>query len=268
MITIRNYGGESASADLVCDAEFQLSTNRITLPIVGESHVEVRLNPGVNPPIEGTVQVKSGNFTQRVAIAAREVALASTSPKKAPTSRPSSKSSSRKSTPSAGSYVGQWSPYETDPTAPIDPVNIIRTVAMDGNSCTLEWHVERSDSTKFIAESRELKIENGQLAKIWHRHNGFKVERRGNHFRGTIENLQPSRMYTFRVCGLDGEGEPNVVVLEATLTTRPPVPKSLRPGWKSTFVILVVIIGGVAWWRRLRAPGKQAFDPTKTQKFV
>jgi hypothetical protein len=263
---VRNFGGEPASADLVCDAEFQLSTNRLTLPVAGEGRVDVSLISGVNPPIEGTVQVKSGNFTQRIALAAMATPHTAGSAKKAANSRPSTRKSDRNPTPVP--YPDQWSPYETDPTAPIDPVNIIRTVAMSSTSCTLEWHVDRSSSTKFIAETRELKIEEGQLVKHWHKHGAFRVEQAGNHFRGTIESLQPSRMYTVRVRGLDDKGEAGATILEASITTRPPVSKSTPAKWIGTILVCGAAILGFAWWRRLHSSSASNFDPKKTQKFV
>jgi hypothetical protein len=266
VIIIRNFGGEAASADLLCDAEFQLSTKRIALPVAGEGRVDVSLVNGVNPPIEGTVQVKSGSLNQRIAIAATATPQAIGSSRKSTASRSSTKRTERSSTPAP--YADQWSPYETDPTAPIDPVNIIRTVAMSATSCTLEWHAERSPSTKFIAETRELKIEDGKLAKHWHKHGAFRVERAGNYFRGTIGELQPSRMYTIRVRGLNDKGEPAGTVLEASITTRPPGSKSSPISWVGTLLVGAVAILGFAWWRRNRSTSASNFDPTKTQKFV
>lgn len=261
---IRNLGGETASADLVTDAEFKLSTNKISLPAGGEARVEVRLVGGVRPPIEGSVEIKSGGHSQRIALSAIGTAATPAASTKTASKKPSSKPSAPASQPSGHTY--QWSPYETDPTAPIDPVNIIRTVAMSPTSCSLEWHVDRSSATKFIAETRELKIEDGQLAKIWHKHHAFRVERAGNHFRGTIEQLQPSRMYNIRVRGLDKQGEPEATIFEASLTTRPPETKSARGTWKVLLIVVGVGAGAFLWLRRIRAAAAPTFNPAKTQK--
>jgi hypothetical protein len=262
--TVRNLGGGSASADLVTDAEFKLSTNRITLPASGEAKVEVRLIPGVNPPIDGTVEIKSGGFSQRITLSAIGKPTAPTPARKTVGKRPSSKASASES--EAPERNTEWSPYETDPTAPIDPVNIIRTVAMGPTSCSLEWHVDRTHATKFIAETRELKIENGQLARIWHKHRAFTVEKTGNHFRGTIEQLQPNRMYNIRVRGLGKGGEPGATVFEASVTTRPNEARSAAKTWKVVSIVGAVVALAFFWLRRLRASATPAFDPTKTQK--
>src|SRR5262249_12538055 len=142
----------------------------------------------------------------------------------------------------------------------------VRTMAVSPTTCTLQWHVDRTPATKFIAETRELKIEAGQLKKIWHPHPGFHVERAGNHFRGTIEQLQPSRMYNVRVRGLDKEGKPDATIFEASITTRPPDAKSAKSTWK--YVGIGAAAAGIAffWLRRLRAGNSPAFDPAKTQK--
>jgi hypothetical protein len=266
VLVIHNFGGSAASAELTADAEFQLSTSKISLPIAGETRIDVRLLSGVNPPIEGTVEIKSGGASQKIAVSA-----IGTPHTTAPVAKSDGKRSSKKST-SRGSESepppSEWSPYETDPTAPIDPVNIVRTVAMNATSCTLEWHVERTPATKFIAETRELRIENGQLAKLWHKHLAFRVERSGNHFRGTIEQLQPSRMYTVRVRGLDDQGEAGAPIFEAAITTRPPESKSVSGIWKA--LLGVAGVAAIAFFilRRLRAGATPAFDPKKTQRIV
>lgn len=264
---IRNLGGGAANADLVTDAEFKLSTNKINLPASAEAKVDVRLIPGLNPPIEGTVEIKSGGSSQRIALSAIGPPTASTAPtpsKKTASKRPSSKARSGEPTASEGST--EWSPHETDPTAPIDPVNIIRTVAMGPTSCSLEWHVDRTPATKFIAETRELKIEDGQLVKIWHKHRAFSVAKTGNYFRGTIEQLQPNRMYNIRVRGLERGGEPGGTIFEASVTTRPNEIRSASKSWKVAGIVVTIAVLAFLWLRRLRASTASGFDPTKTQK--
>jgi hypothetical protein len=266
-LLIRNLGGEPASGDISADAEFKVSINKINLPAGAESRVRVHLVPGINPPIEGSVYIKSGGHFQRVAIVANGAPGSSVPTPKHASKRSSSKSPSPEPERSQSSY--QWSPYETDPTAPIDPVNIIRTVAMSPTSCTLEWHADRSPATKFIAESRELKIENHQLAMYWHSHRAFRVERIGNHFRGTIEQLQPSRMYTFRVRGLDAQGEPGPAIFEASVSTRPPESHSTKGTWTVVMIVVAIAAGAFLWFRhRLRTEATPPIDPTKTQRIV
>jgi hypothetical protein len=266
VLIIHNFGGSAASAELRADVGFELSTYKVSLPVTGETRVDVRLGSGVRPPIEGTIEIKSGGASQKVAVSAQGVPHTA-----APVAKSESRQSPRKS-PARSSeserLPSQWSPYETDPTAPIDPVNIVRTVAMNATSCTLEWHVERTPATKFIAETRELKIENGQLAKLWHKHHAFRVERVGDHFRGTIEQLQPSRMYTVRVRGLDDQGEAGAAIFEAAITTRPPESKSSAGIWKALLGIASVAAIGFFILRRLRAGATPAFDPKKTQRIV
>jgi hypothetical protein len=264
-LLIRNLGGEPASGDITTDAEFKVSINKINLPVGGESRVQIRLLPGINPPIEGSVYIQSGGHSQRVALVAKGAPFASASTPKQAGKRPSGKLPSPESERPQRSY--QWSPYETDPASPIDPVNIIRTVAMSPNSCTLEWHADRSPATKFIAESRELKIENHQLAIYWHTHSAFRVEQTGNHFRGTIEQLQPSRMYTFRVRGLDAQGEPGPAILEASVSTRPPESHSYKGTWTVLMIAVSIAAGAFLWFRhRLRIEATPAIDPTKTRR--
>lgn len=131
----------------------------------------------------------------------------------------------------------------------------------------MEWHVERSPYSNFIAETRELRLENGQLARIWHRHGAFRVERTGKHFRGTIEKLLPSRMYNFRVRGLDDQGNPASTVFEASITTYPPVSRASRSKWTTILVISAVGLVLFAWWKRVKSSASPAFDPKKTQRF-
>jgi hypothetical protein len=262
---VRNLGGDSASADLLIDPEFKLSTNKLSLPAGGEARVDVRLTDGVNPPIEGSIELKSGGHAQRITLAAVGPTVASTPPGKSANSRAAKKKEPAER--EAISRVTEWSPHETDPNSPIDPVNIVRTVEMQSTSCTLEWHVDRSSATKFIAETRELKIESGQLAKHWHRYPAFRVERAGNHYRGTIEQLQPSRMYNIRVQGLDKSGKPVATIFEASLTTRPAETKGTRKTWTALLIGLVIAGIGYFWFRRLRAAtDTPPFNPAKTQK--
>lgn len=261
---IRNLGGESASADLTTDAEFKLSANKLSLPAGGEGRVQVRLASGVNAPIEGAIEIKSGGLSQRINLSAPETFTSHAQTGKSPNKRPSKKIADAE--PAQPAHSPRWSPYETDPSVPIDPVNIVRTIAMEPTSCTLEWHVERSPATKFIAETRELKIEKGQLTKIWHPHRAFRVERTGNHFHGTIEELQPSRMYNIRVRGLNNQSQPGATIFEASIVTRPPESKAARGTW--TILLAGVGIAGLAffWLRRLRAGTTPKFNPTKTQR--
>jgi len=262
---IRNLGGDAASADLVTDVEFKLSTSKITLPSGGEARVEVRLADGISPPLDGSIEIKSGGHSQRIVLSALGTPTAATPSSRTTAKRPVTKTPSHES--QTASRAIEWSPYETDPTAPIDPVNIVRTVDMRPTSCTLEWHVDRSPATRFVAEIRELKIENGQLAKYWHKYGAFRVERAGNHFRGTIEELQPSRMYNIRVRGLNKQGESEGTIFEASLTTRPPEPKSGRKTWTALLIGLGVAGLGYLWFRRLRSgQSDTAFNPTKTQR--
>jgi hypothetical protein len=264
--TIRNLGGVSANADLVPDPEFQVSPNKVSLPAGGEARIDVRLIKGVNPPIEGSIYLNSGDHSQKIALSAWGESKAT-----APVARNDNKRSATRKPARERGHVdipSQWSPYETDPAAPIDPVNIIRTVAMSATSCSLEWHVERTPATRFIAETRELKIENGELAKHWHKHADFRVDRIGNHFRGTIGQLQPSRMYTIRVRELNNEGEPGATVFEASITTRPPQSKTAGTIWKGLIAVVAIVGAGYVVLRRLRKSATPAFDPKKTQRMV
>jgi hypothetical protein len=264
MFTVRNLGGVSANADLVPDPEFQVSPNKVSLPASGEARIDVRLIKGVNPPIEGSIYLKSGDHSQKIAVSAWGESKGT-----APMARNDSKRTRKPAR--ERDHVerpSQWSPYETDPAAPIDPVNIVRTVAMSATSCSLEWHVERTSATQFVAETRELRIENGELAKHWHKHAAFRVDRIGNHFRGTIEQLEPSRMYTIRVRGLNDRGEPEATIFEASITTRPPLAKTSSTIWKALLAVVAIAVAGFVILRRLRASAAPAFDPKKTQRMV
>jgi hypothetical protein len=252
VLMVRNDGGQPAHAELSGDAEFTISPDKLDLPVGGEARVEVRLAAGINSPIQGTIDLKSGGATQRIALSAKAAAQPSAPSVPATTSAVPSRPG--KAATRAGSYGSDhWSPYEQDPAKPIDPVQIMRNVAISPTSCTIEWHGDRSAAKAFAAEVRELAIGEKGLVQTWRPYPTFHSERTAdNKVRGTFEKLVPGRPYTARIREVNDSGDLGAIILDSSFNTPVPDTETQKARWKTTTILVGVGIVFVVLWRRRR----------------
>jgi len=265
-LVLRNAGGRTGSATIVGSGPLHGPTEPISLNPGQSVKVPITITSGTTGLVDSAVEIHSEGAVSRVAVRGGiGVSIPRIGSAPAPSSKPKAKlPASTTTTPDES--IG-WSPYETDVLQPVDQTRIVRVAALTPTSCSIEWSKELSKAPRFIAEMRQLAIANGELVQNWRPHAGFHFERQGDRVRGTIDGIEPGKLYTIRVRGQEPGSPPGAVVFQMGFSTPLPEKSSFGFGWKSWLVGIALAWVAIVYWRHHRNPPVPAnFNARKTQR--
>lgn len=264
-LVLRNAGGRSGTATIVGSGPLHGPDQPVSLAPGQSTKVPITITSGTIGLVDSAVEIRSEGTVSRVAVRGGVgVSIPRIGNAPGPSGKPKAKLPSNTTTPDES--IG-WSPYETDVLQPVDQTKIVRVAALTPTSCSIDWSKDLSKAPRFIAEIRQLAFANGELVQNWRPHAGFHFERQADRIRGTIDEIEPGKLYTIRVRGQEPGSPPGAVVFQMGFSTPLPEKSSFGFGWKSWLVGIALACLAIAYWRRHRNPPVSAnFDARKTQR--
>lgn len=259
---LRNYGGVPGTVSLTAQPPIRLSGRPVTISPGETVRIDVSFEAGEAGPFEGAIQLRGPgpNASQSIPVRAVVMAPGNVPPRHAQSSESRSREETAASTPMPTSV------HDLDLTGAVDSRRVVRTVLLERDRCTFEWHADLSPAPSFIAERRELSLQSGQFTMHWKRMPGLRIERSGGKVRATVGGLQPGQRYTLRLLGVNRDGVVDGLVAQTTITTPAPAKRGLKFSWLGTLSILAVILAGLAVWRRVQPPAIRPSAMKSTQK--
>lgn len=259
-LTLRNRGGVAGRATLTAPLPFRVPLQPFDLPPGDQVEVPISLEPYPPGAVEQAIQIDPGGPSFNVPIKVIIVPPGASAMRSGGGSSPSDSPDTR-----ALSTPMPMSVHDIE-FGQADPRTVVRPILVEPTRCTLEWHGELSDSPTFVAERRQLYIDDGKIATRWEKL-PWKVERSGLFVHGTFDHLAPGQRYTVRIRSVDRDGDPGPRVFETSFSTAVPQPSKAKTG-----VITVLLLAGAGagaflfWRRRQQEPPLRTAGLKKTQR--
>ena len=260
-LQLRNDGGVTGFAQVTVPEPFHVPAQRYEIAAGAIVDVPVSMDGYSTGTIEKALQIQTGAGTLEIPVRVVVGGIGARPP------RPSTSSSSNSSaTPAPEVEALPLTIHDLNFEKKVDPLEVIRTVALEPTRCVVEWSAEFNPAKTFIAEQRELVMEGGQFSVRWNRLYGFEVEHSGDRVRGTLKPLVAGHRYTVRVIALTPTGGLGPQVFQTTFDTPGKPHQGPRISLLGVLSVLGVGLVGVALWLRFRPQPTPKVLVKKTQR--